>query len=392
MTKHHIKNPHLLIALLGSIVAIGPLAIDMYLPALGKIAEGFSVDESRVQLSLSAYFIGTAVSQILYGPIIDRFGKKPPLYFGFLLFAATSLAIAFTQKIETLILLRFFQAFGGCACVVIPRAMVRDVFSPQDSARIFSHLMLVMGVAPVLAPGLGSLLLINHSWRAIFIFLTAFACILFLLSSRFLPETKAANPDDKISGALKKYLGILRDKNFVICACSGAFAMAGLFSYITAAPFIYMKIFGLLPHQFSIIFSINAIGFIAASQANAKLLKKFSIEKILQKLIFLPLFFGLTLVLATALDATFWPITILFFLLLSSIGAMIPNTTALALANQAAHSGSASALLGTIQFVIATIASLLISKFSNQGIFALGIIFGSCSALGFLTYMLFRRH
>jgi DHA1 family bicyclomycin/chloramphenicol resistance-like MFS transporter len=252
--------------------------------------------------------------------------------------------------------------------------------------------MLVMGVAPVLAPGLGSVLMINHSWRAIFIFLAAFTALLFLLSVRFLPESKAANPDDKISGALKKYLGILRDKNFLICACSGGLAMAGLFSYITAAPFIYMKIFQLSAQNFSLIFSVNAIGFIAASQINARLLKKFSIEKILQKLIFLPLFLGLLLVATTALNPTFWPITILFFLLLSSIGAMIPNTTALALANQAAHSGSASALLGTIQFVIATICSLLISKFSNEGILALGIIFGSTAALSFLTYKIFRRH
>ena len=194
-------NPHLplidsrrkfifLILILGGVTAIGPLTIDMYLPAFSAIARGFNAPDNLVQLSLTTYFAGLAVSQLIYGPIIDRFGKKLPLFFGLCLFVITSIACCFVTSIEQLIVMRFFQAMGACIGVVVPRAIVRDIFSPQESARIYSHLMLVMGLAPILAPMIGSFVLVIFGWQAIFALLASFGVICLVVSYFTFPQTK----------------------------------------------------------------------------------------------------------------------------------------------------------------------------------------------------------
>ncbi len=225
MTRNHRPQTQkaflLLILVLGSVTAIGPLTIDMYLPAFSAIAKNFAASENLVQLSLTTCFVGLAFGQLFYGPIIDRFGKKLPLFVGLGIFVASSIACCFVENINQLILWRFFQALGACACLVIPRAIVRDIFTPQESARVFSHLMLVTGLAPILAPMLGSFVLVFFSWKAIFIFLTAFGILCLWLCQVAIRQTKGPNPQEKISGALKKYLEILQDRNFVVCAVSG---------------------------------------------------------------------------------------------------------------------------------------------------------------------------
>lgn len=379
-----------LITLLGSIVAIGPLAIDMYIPAFPAIANGLQTIEAKIQLSLTAYFIGMALSQILYGPIVDRFGKRIPLFVGLITFIAASILCAMAKNIEQLIIYRFFQALGGCACIIIPRAIVRDIFSPQESARVFSHLMLVMGIAPIIAPLSGTFVLSFFGWEGIFNFLAIFGIICVALSYKFIPETKIANADDKISKALTKYLIILKDKTFLISALCGGFAMAGLFSYITASAFIYINIFELTPRQFAILFSANSIGFIGLSQFNAKLLKKYPIENLLKKVLFIPLFCGILMIFLGANQPSFLTITILFFVILATIGAIVPNTTALALTNHASRSGSASAMLGTIQFSISTLTSIIVSYLHDGTIFPLCLVFGSCAILAFVVYRVFR--
>ncbi len=380
----------LLITLLGSIIAIGPLAIDMYIPAFPEIANGLKTIEAKIQLSLTAYFIGMALSQIIYGPIVDRFGKRMPLFIGLTTFIIASILCAIATNIEQLIVYRFFQALGGCACIIIPRAIVRDVFSPQESARVFSHLMLVMGIAPIIAPLGGTFILSFFGWEGIFNFLAIFGIICLALSYKFIPETKVANADDQMSQALKKYLIILKDRTFIISALCGGFAMAGLFSYITASAFIYINIFELTPREFAILFSANSIGFIGLSQVNAKLLKKFPIEKLLEKILFVPLLCGILMIIFGANQASFLTITILFFIILATIGAVVPNTTALALTNHASRSGSASAMLGTIQFSISTITSIIVSYLHDGTIFPLCLVFGSCAILSFVVYKVFK--
>jgi len=380
-----------LILILGSVIAIGPLTIDIYLPAFSVIAKTFAARESLVQLSLTTYFIGIAFGQLLYGPIIDRYGKKPPLFFGLTLFFFSSLACFFAKNIEQIIIFRFFQALGACACTVIPRSIVRDIFAPQESGRVFSHLVLVMGVAPILAPTIGNLLLINFGWRMIFAFLAAFSVFCLIVAWRAIPETRGFNPDEKIRDAFKKYLGILHDSHFVICTLTGGMMMGALFSYITGSPFLYLDFYQLSSTNYGVIFSINSIGFVISSQINARLLKKFSIEKLLAKIVYIPSIAGVALVAASFNDnPNFWSLSILFFIILCSCGMIMPNATALALASQPKHTGSAAALMGTIQFSLAAIASFLISKFNDGSALPLAIIVAGCTGLSFLIFKKFH--
>lgn len=379
-----------LIIVLGSIIAIGPLTIDIYLPAFAAIAHSFEARESLVQLSLTTYFIGIALGQLLYGPVIDRFGKKPPLFFGLTLFLIASIACFYASSIEQIIIFRFFQAVGACAGTVIPRSIVRDIFTPQESARVFSHLVLVMGAAPILAPAIGNLLLHYFGWRMIFAFLAGFGIFCLIVARFAIPETRGFNEDEKISQAFRKYFGILHDKCFVVNCLSGGLMMAGLFSYITGSPFLYFDFFSLSAKEYGMIFTINSIGFVSASQLNARLLKKFSIEKLLGNIIFIPAIAGLCLIFISTSQPNFWTISLLFFVILCSCGMVMPNTTALAMSNQAKHSGSAAALMGTIQFSLAAIASFLVGKFNNGQPLPLALVIGSCVGLSFMTYKFFQ--
>ncbi len=380
------KDFVVLIVILGSIIAIGPLTIDIYLPAFSAIAKSFSAHESLVQLSLTTYFIGMAFGQLLYGPIIDRYGKKPPLFFGLSLFFISSVACFYATSIEQIIIFRFFQGLGACAGSAIPRSIVRDIFSPQESARVFSHLVLAMGVAPIIAPTIGNLFLTFFDWRMIFAFLAAFGIFCLAVTHLYIPETKGFNQNEKISHAFQKYFGILHDKNFIIQTLTGGMILGTLFSYITGSPFLYLDFFKISTGDYGIIFSINSIGFVAASQLNARLLKKFTIKKLLGKIIFIPAITGLSLIFISSNNPNFWIISFLFFVIVCSCGMIMPNTTALALSNQAKHSGSAAALLGTIQFSIAALASFLISKFYNGDPLTVSLVIASCTSLSFLFH------
>lgn len=371
----------LLIIILGAIIALGPLTIDIYLPAFSAIAKDFAVSDAIVQLSLSTYFIGLAFGQIFYGPIIDRYGKKPPLFFGLALFLIATVLCAFATNIDQIIVLRFFQAFGACVCTVVPRSIVRDIFTPQESGRVFSHLLLVMGVAPIMAPLIGNVLLEVYNWRAIFIFLSAFAVFCLVLSHLKIPETRGFDQNEKIKDGLKKYWGIMHDKTFVINALIGGLTMSGLFSYITGSPFLYLEFFEMTSRQYGYIFSINSIGFVIASQINAKILKKTPLDVALKRALWAPAIAALALIFIAPIYPNFYFVTFLFFITLCSCGMIMPNTSALALANHAERSGSASALLGTIQFFLATIMSLLISNLHDGSIMPTCVIVGVCSFL-----------
>jgi DHA1 family bicyclomycin/chloramphenicol resistance-like MFS transporter len=379
-----------LIIILGSIIAIGPFTIDMYLPAFTAIADSFGAPEPLVQLSLTSYFIGLALGQIFYGPIIDRFGCRIPLFLGLLIYIASSLACCFSSDIEQLIALRFFQAIGACACVVAVPAVVRDIFPPQECARIFSRLMLVFGIAPVVAPILGNIFLLKFGWESIFVFAAGFGIFCLGLAYYAVPAGRGPNPEDKITNALQKYFGILHDRNFVICALVNALTMSALLSYITGSPFVYLKFFNISSNGYSLFFCINAIGLAAIAQINAQFLKKFSIEEILGKALLIAALTGLALVFTGQNNPTFWSLTSTLFVFLMVIGVILPNSAALALANQAKHSGSAAALLGTIQFTLATIASFLVSEFNDGTAFSMSLLIGSCGVGACLVYRVFR--
>ena len=377
------KSFILLIIILGSIIAIGPLSIDMYLPAFSAMAKYFLVSEADIQLTLSSYFIGLAFGQIIYGPIVDRYGKKPPLIFGLSLIVITSFWCTFVTKIDHIIILRFFQAIGAASCFVIMRAIVRDLFSAKECAQVFSYLMLVMGIAPILAPLLGGFVLIHFNWQAIFWFLGWFSILLIIVSYLYLPKSRAGDQNQKVSGALKRYLEIIKDKNFLFYALSSGFASSGMFIYITASPFVIINIFGVKPENYGWIFGANAFGYVLIAQINSKLLKIFEIEQVLN-------FAFKILLLASALlfflgfcFTNLWTVSIAFFIYISLIGIIAPNSTALALSKQIKNSGSASALFGTLQFSISAFGSFVVSHFHNETALPMIFIISLCGFAGF---------
>ncbi len=377
------KSFPLFIIILGSLTAIGPLSIDMYLPAFSAMAKYFSVEQSKIQLTLSSYFIGIAFGQILYGPIVDRYGKKIPLICGLLIFVTASFLCIIAKDIEQIITYRFFQAIGACSCFVIMRAIVRDLFSPKESAQVFSYLLLVMGIAPILAPLLGSLVLVHFGWQAIFWFLGGFALLLIIVSTFHLPESKAGDKTQKFSGALKKYWHILQDKNFLFYSLSGGFAASGMFIYITGSPFVIIEVFGVNPENYGWIFGLNAFGYVLAAQINGRLLKKFELRPILNQASRMLFLAAILLAICGIYFSNLISICIAFFIYISLIGIITPNSTALALSNQSNNSGSASALFGTLQFSIAALGAFLVSHFHNQTALPMILAISFCGLASF---------
>ncbi len=379
------------IIILGSLISIGPLSIDMYLPAFSAMAKYFLVEESQIQLTLSSYFIGIAFGQILYGPIVDRFGKKTPLICGLVIFVISSFLCVTAHSINQIIIFRFFQAIGACSCFVIMRAIVRDLFSPKESAQVFSYLLLVMGIAPILAPLLGGFVLIHFGWQAIFWFLGGFALLLIIVSILYLPESKAGDATQKFSGALTKYWHILQDKNFLFYSLSGGFAASGMFIYIAGSPFVIIEVFGIKPENYGWIFGLNAFGYVLAAQINGWLLKKFELKPILNlacKMLFLS---AILLAICGIYFSSLISISVAFFIYISLIGIITPNSTALALANQAANSGSASALFGTLQFSIAALGAFLVSHFHNQTALPMVLVISFCGLMSFAINYYWQR-
>ena len=380
------KKITLLVIILGSITAIGPIAIDTYLPAFSEINRDFGGNNAAAQLSLTSYFLGLAIAQLFYGPVIDKYGKKIPLLFGITLFIITSVLCYYAKTIEELITLRFFQAIGTCACFVVPRAIVRDLFKPLDTAKVFSYLILIMGILPIIAPLIGSFILEFFHWRAIFLFFAIFGIILFIFSAFLLPEGKPPIKNHKISKAFRVYKDILLDKQFLFCSISCGMLMGGLFSFLVGSPYVYLDYFELSPKEYSYFFGANACAFVLFAQFNPRLLKKYSMENILSKALYLPVIAAIIMIVSGIFYANFWVITFAFFLYLGSVGVINPNLHALALANQGKYTGSASALLGTIQFTISVTASILINQLHNETTMPLTIAIGSCGILCYFFY------
>ncbi|MGB1580771.1 MAG: Bcr/CflA family multidrug efflux MFS transporter, partial [Nevskiales bacterium] len=355
------------ILILGMVIAIGPMAIDMYLPGLPALQDDFQTDAAGVQLSLASFFLGLALGQLIYGPLSDRFGRRPPLLVGLTLFTLASLGCALAPSLDALIALRFVQALGGCAGMVITRAMVRDRFPPQEMARILSLLVLVLGVAPILAPSLGSLVLSIFGWQAIFLILAGFGCLCLLLVGRWIPES-LQSPTERIQLAdvLQTYLRLLRHRRFMGYALSGGVAQAGLFAYIAGSAFVFIEVFGLSPTTYGWLFGINAAGLIAASQFNRRVLQRYPAQRVLKRALSVYCASSLLLLLVSmsgigGLIGFILPL----WLCISSLGFSFPNSTAAAMTPFGDRAGAASALLGTLQFGIAGVAATISGAWYN---------------------------
>jgi DHA1 family bicyclomycin/chloramphenicol resistance-like MFS transporter len=384
-----------LAVLLGILTAFGPLSIDMYLPGLPAIGREFGADTGATQLTLSLFFIGLAVGQAFYGPLSDRLGRHRPLLVGCALYALASFGCALATSVEQLIVLRFVQALGGCAGLVLPRSVVRDLFDEHEAARIFSLLMLVMGLAPITAPLIGGQLLAVASWRAIFWLLGGFGLLCLALVMWGLPETL---PDRRrmrigLRQTLAVYGRLLSDRPFMSYALAGGLPMAGMFAYISGSPFVFIERYGVAPTQYGWLFGLNALGLILASQLNRWLLSRYRGGAILAGALALHAAAGLALALVAALElgglvGLLGPL----FLVVASLGLVQPNATAAAMARSGPTAGSASAVLGVLQFTVGAGAGALVGALHDGTAMPMAGIIAACGVAGFLSLQLLRGH
>jgi MFS transporter, DHA1 family, multidrug resistance protein len=374
--------------ILGALTAVGPLAIDMYLPALPTIAREFGTAASVVQSSLAAYFIGIAIGQAFYGPLSDRLGRKPSLYLGLALFMVSSIGCAQAGSVNALIAFRFLQALGGCAPIVVPRAIVRDHFDQAGSVRMLSVLMLVMGLAPILAPLIGGQLLVHFGWRAVFWLLTVYAAVWLTVVALLLPESlpSARRLRQPIKDVLMVYRALARDRRFMGYALSGALIFAGLLAYISGSPYVFIELFDVAPERYGFFFGTNALGIIAASQVNRWLVGRVDTQRILNIVLPVAMTAGLVLVVDASSGLGGFPgILVPLFFYIACHGFVLPNTTALAMAPHGKVAGSASALLGTLQFVLGALAGSLISAFANGTAVPMAAVVAGCGTTAFFA-------
>ncbi len=373
-----------LILILGSLTALSPFSIDMYLPAFPKIAQDFHSSVSEVSLSLSSYFIGLAVGQLFYGPLLDRFGRKKPLYVGIGIYLFATLGCLTTHSVETLVFFRFLQALGGCVANVSSIAMVRDFFSPKDSAKVFSLLILILGVSPLLAPTAGGYLAAALGWQSIFVALALIASIILGVVIYALPESHTPDHSQSLRPGpiLKNYLAILKEPQFYTYTLAGSIAFSGLFAYLAASPGIFMEIFKVSEKVYGWIFAFLSIGFIGASQLNIYFLRKFSNEKILKAAMIGMSVVGVAFAIGAFND---WygigGVIAVFFAFLACVGLSNPNSSALAMAPFAKNAGSASALMGSLQMGIGAIAAAFVSLLNAQHVFPVAAIFAGSALL-----------
>jgi DHA1 family bicyclomycin/chloramphenicol resistance-like MFS transporter len=374
---------------LGILTAFGPLSIDMYLPALPTIGAEFGADTAAAQLTLSLFFVGLAAGQALYGPLSDRLGRKRPLLFGCALYTLASLGCALAPSLGGLVALRLAQAIGGCAGMVIARSVVRDLFDSQESARMYSFLMLVMGLAPITAPLIGGQLLVAFGWRAIFWLLTGFGLCCLLLVLFGLPETLPPEQRTRagLGQALTTYRRLLADRRFMGYALAGGFVSAGMFAYISGSPFVIIELYGVAPQHYGWIFGANAFGLIIASQINRGLLKRYHSNTILGAALSGIASAGLllTLVAATGVGGLAGILPPLF-ICIAGFGLVAPNSAAAAMAPHGQIAGSASALLGTLQFVVGAIAGMLVGALHNGTAIPMASVIAGCGIAALLAF------
>ncbi|WP_336333518.1 multidrug effflux MFS transporter [Pseudomonas putida] len=381
-----------MVLILGALSAFGPLAIDFYLPAFPAMAKAFATDEKHVQATLAAYFLGLSIGQLAYGPVADRFGRRKPLMFGVTLFTLASLACAYAPNLDTLVLARFVQALGGCAGMVLSRAIVSDKCDPVASAKVFSQLMLVMGLAPILAPMLGGVLVNLAGWQSIFLALSLFSAGSLLAVSLGLPESLPAHiPRQPLSGALRQYQRLLADRVFLGHALTGGIAIAGMFAYIAGSPFVFIQLYDVPAEHYGWLFGTNAAGFILVAQVNARLLAKRGPAFLLARAVWLYLAAGLVLLGVAAMrPAQLWPLLVPLFVCIASLGCIIPNASACAMSGQGARAGSASALMGCLQFSVAAGAAALVGLLHDGSAVPMALVISLCGALAVSVALLTR--
>ncbi|CRM07332.1 multidrug effflux MFS transporter [Pseudomonas poae] len=382
-----------IILILGALSAFAPLSIDFYLPGFPAMATAFATDEKHIQLTLAVYFAGLAIGQLIYGPLADRFGRRVPLLSGVILFTLASCACAYAPSLEWLIGARFVQALGGCAGMVISRAVVSDKCDAIGSAKVYSQLMLVTGLAPILAPLAGGVMVGLWGWQSIFLALSLFSALAAIAVAVGLPETFPAHQARQpLSGSLRRYAALLSDRVYLGYALTGGISIAGMFAYIAGSPFVFIKLYGVAPEHYGWLFGSNAAGFILMAQVNARLLAKRGPAFLLSRTVWLYALAALTLLGIAALRTeALWPLLVPLFICIASLGCILPNTSACAMTGQGARAGSASALLGCIQFGVAAGAASLVGVLHDGTALPMAMVISLCGVLAVTIAMSTQR-
>jgi len=389
-TKKYIQ----LILILGSLTALGPFSIDMYLPGFSGIAKDLHTTVAKVSMSLSSYFIGISAGQLLYGPLLDRFGRKKPLFIGLMVYILASLGCVYVDDIDSFIFLRFIQAIGSCAATVASVAMVRDLFPVKDIPKVFSLLMLVLGLSPMLAPTIGGYITEDYGWHTVFFILMCMGIAILIASQLGLPNSY--KPDTSISlkpkPIIANFLKVLKEPQFYTYAFTGSIAFSGLFTYVAASPIVFMDIYHVDAKTYGWIFAFMSVSFIGSSQLNSILLKRFSSEQmIFAALIAQSVISIVFLILAVNNLLGLYETITMLFLFLGCLGISNPNTAGLTMAPFAKNAGSASALMGAIQLGLGALASFAVGVFVKDSVWPMVIIMTSTTIIAFIVLNIGKR-
>jgi len=381
------------ILVLGTLIAIGPFSIDAYLPAFKQIAGDFKVDTSAIGFTLTTYFIGIGLGQLAYGPLMDRYGRRRPLIAGLILYITTSVLSAYAWDVSSLATLRFFTALGACAGMVASKAIVRDLFDDDKVAEVLSTLMLIMGIAPIIAPTIGGFIIEHYHWDMIFYGLAGFAALMLFNVVFILPESSKPNLATSLHPVpvLREYWTIYKDKAFFLFSTARGFVIGALLGYVAAAPFIFLDFFDMAQSDFAIIFGSNAAGLIAGSQINRFLLRRFTTFQITYTVSILLVVTTLLLVgHVSFFEPQFWVVYPLLFLMMTFIGFQNPNVTALALQPFTVRAGSASAFVGAVSMIFGSFASWFVSSYVTVSLLPLALMLAGCALLGYTAIETFR--
>lgn len=383
------------ILILGALTALGPFSIDMYLPGFPAIAKSLHTTTAQVSLSLSSFFIGLAAGQLLYGPLLDRFGRKKPLYVGLVLYIIASAGCFLSTTIEALIILRLIQAIGSCAAGVASMAMVRDIFPIKDNAKVFALLILILGASPMVAPTVGGYVTAVFGWHLIFVILGSLALLILITVIFGLPESYRPDPTFSLKPKpiITNFLQVLKEPQFYTYAFTGAFAFAGLFVYVSASPVVFMEVFKVSTKAYGWIFAILSIGFIGSSQVNNLLLKKYKSEQIVWFTLFVQTITALVFLVGSIYGWFGLIGTIgMIFIMLCCVGTTNPNASALSLAPFAKNAGTASSLLGALQLGLGALATLGISIFDSHSAIPMAGIMEASALIALIILFIGRKH
>jgi len=381
------------VIILGGLSAFGPLSIDMYLPALPTITRDLGAGDTQVQLTLTACLAGLATGQALAGPLSDTLGRRRPLLVSLLLYGVASLLCAVAPSVYALIALRLLQGMAGAAGIVIARAVVRDLRSGTALAKLFALVMMVNGLAPILAPVIGGQLLRFASWRGLFIVLAVIGTLLLCAVTVGLPESLPADRrrPGSLPRTLRTFAALCADRRFAGHALACGLAFGAMFSYISASPFVLQNVYHLSPQAFSLVFGMNALGIVACSQLSGLLVGRFGAARLLTVGAVVNACGGIGLLLLVLGGAGLPAILTAIFVSVASVGLIAPNATALALAEHGAHAGTASALLGAMQFLIGAIAPPLVGLGGMRAGLGMGVLMAALGTAALLARCLLAR-